>query len=207
MQRGNNRTRVFRDDHDRRYYLELLGEYAQQHSLELWSYCLLETRLHLLVLPNREDSLAKGIGLTNQVYTQYFNRKYRCSGRLWQNRFFSCAVAPQPYLWSVIRYIVNQPVQAGICKKAEEYVWSSARAHLEGREDSLLVGRQWLAAGEARGFDRFVRERNSFIDDVIHRATSTGRPFGSDEFVSMLEGELQRRIKARPVGRPAKMKN
>lgn len=204
MQRGNNQAPVFLDDEDRRRYLELIAEYSQQYSLDLWSYCLMDNHLHLLAVPQHERSLAKGIGLANQVYTQHFNRKYTQSGRVWQNRFFSCVVAPQHYLWAVVRFIVNNPLATGRCKKAEDYPWSSAKAHLLGIEDSLLSVSAWLDEQDVRGFRDFIKEQNSFIDDVIRRATSTGRPFGSDAFVSMLEEKLQVRIKARPVGRPRK---
>ncbi len=74
-QRGNNRSLVFFDDEDRQTYLDILANYAQKHSLQIWAYCLMDNHIHLLVVPGAEGSLARGIGLTNQVYTQYLNRK------------------------------------------------------------------------------------------------------------------------------------
>ena len=104
-QRGNNRATVFFDDEDRQTYLDIFANYAEKHSLQVWAYCLMENHIHLLVVPGSEESLARGVGLTNQVYTQYLNRKLGQSGRVWQNRFFSCIVDSQEYLWSVARYI------------------------------------------------------------------------------------------------------
>ena len=203
-QRGNNRTVVFLDDDDRQAYLDFLVSCAQKHSLDILAYCLMNDHLHLLAIPNHESSLSKGVGLANQLYTQYFNCKHGSSGRVWQNRFFSCVVEHHHYLWSVLRYIVNNPVKKGLVKRAEDYNWSSARGHLLGEEDELLGGEQWLDPQELPGFRSFVKEQNSYIESAIRKATSTGRPFGSADFVSMLEDRLQIPIKTRRPGRPRK---
>ena len=104
-QRGNNKSVVFFDDDDRRFYLAMLKRYAESCGLKLWTYCLMSNHVHLLAVPEHEHSLARGIGGVNLVYTQYVNRKYKQSGRLWQNRFFSTVVEEDQYLLAVARYI------------------------------------------------------------------------------------------------------
>ena len=74
-----------------------------------------------IVVPEKDASLARGIGLTNQVYTQYLNRKLKQTGRIWQNRFFSCLVKHDDYLWTVAPYIERNPVKSGMVEKAEDY--------------------------------------------------------------------------------------
>ncbi len=91
-QPGYNRATVFFDDEDRLTYLKLLVGYARKYSLQIWGYCLMDNHVRLLAAPENETALARGIGLTNQVYTQYLNRKLSRSGRIWQNRFYSCVV-------------------------------------------------------------------------------------------------------------------
>ena len=88
-QRGNNREPVFFDDEDRWAYLGLLRHYTQEHRVDIWAYCLMTNHTHLLAVPHEPQGLARGVGLANMTYTQYVNRKYRRSGRIWQNRFFS----------------------------------------------------------------------------------------------------------------------
>ncbi|WP_321533277.1 transposase [uncultured Desulfuromonas sp.] len=66
-QRGNTRATVFFDNEDRQQYLKLLAKYSKAFSLQIWAYCLMDNHVHLLVVPEKEDSLARGIGLTNQV--------------------------------------------------------------------------------------------------------------------------------------------
>ena len=131
-QRGNNRATVFFDDEDRQTYLKLLLKYSQKYTIAIWAYCLMSNHIHLLAVPETETALARGIGLTNLMYTQYLNRKLNQSGRIWQNRFFSCLVENDQYLWAVARYIERNPVKAGLAARRQEYRWSSAKAHVTG---------------------------------------------------------------------------
>lgn len=203
-QRGNNRSEVFFDDDDRQTYLKLLSQYAQKYSLKIWAYCLMDNHLHLLAVPESEQSLARGIGLTNQVYTQYLNRKLKQSGRIWQNRFFSCIVENNKYLWAVARYIECNPVKAGLVKRAEEYPWSSAKAHLMGTDDSLLSEISWLGSGDLESYVNFVKDVDTETDNAIRRATATGRPFGSEIFIGEMELRLGKSLRPKKPGRPPK---
>lgn len=85
----------------------------------------MDNHVHLLAVPEKENALARGIGLTNQVYTQYLNRKRNQSGRIWQESLFSCLVENDQYLWTVARYIEHNPIKAGLVKNAEDYHWSA----------------------------------------------------------------------------------
>ena len=203
-QRGNNRAIVFFDDEDRQTYLKLLAVYAEKHHFQIWAYCLMNNHIHLLAVPETETSLARGIGLTNQVYTQYLNRKLNQSGRIWQNRFFSCVVENNQYLWAVARYIERNPLKVGLAEKAEIYHWSSAKAHITGASDDLLGTTLWLSPQEQSVYAEFVAAEDEETDNAIRRATRTGRPFGSESFVDLLEFQLQQPLKARRRGRPYK---
>ena len=203
-QRGNNREAVFFDDDDSEFYLKILDKYSAQHNLDIWAYCLMVNHVHLLAVPKREDSLAKGLGSTNLVYTQYVNRRYGRSGRVWQNRFFSAVIENEPYLWAVVRYIERNPVRGNLVEKAEEYMWSSARAHILGRRNNLLTGDSWLRRSKRGDFQKFMESEDRPIEDSIRKATSTGRPLGREEFMQHLEKTLQRKIVVQRAGRPKK---
>jgi len=203
-QRGNNRTQVFFDDDDRQEYLSLLSKYAQKYFLKIWAWCLMDNHVHLLAVPEVETSLARGIGLTNMLYTQYLNRKLRQSGRIWQNRFFSCVVENNTYLWAVARYIERNPLKVGLAEKAEDYRWSSAKAHLTGARDELLSQPDWLDVSMRSDYADFFRTEDNEQNNLIRKATRTGRLFGSEYFVERLESELNRRIRVKKTGRPHK---
>jgi putative transposase len=203
-QRGNNRAMVFFDDEDRQTYLKLLAGYARKHALQIWAYCLMDNHVHLLAVPETETALARGIGLTNQVYTQYLNRKLNQSGRVWQNRFFSCVVENEQYLWAVARYIERNPLKVGLAKSAEAYRWSSAKSHLTGADDAVLSSTSWLDPSERAAYSEFVLDENDEVDEAIRKATRTGRPFGSESFVDMLEIRLNQTFRPKRAGRPRK---
>ncbi len=203
-QRGNNRATVFFDDEDRQTYLKLLLKYTRKYHVAIWAYCLMNSHLHLLAIPETETGLARGIGLTNMLYTQYLNRKLGQSGRIWQNRFFSCLVENNQYLWAVARYIERNPVKAGLATCAQEYRWSSAVAHVTEHNDLLLAEESWLAPEERDRYVQFLRDEDEKTDAGIRRATRTGRPFGSEEFIDQMEQILNQRLRPKSPGRPRK---
>ncbi len=204
-QRGNNRATVFFDDEDHHTYLKLLALYSRKYHFQIWAYCLMDNHVHLLVVPETESSLARGIGLTNQLYTQYLNRKLNQSGRIWQNRFFSCVVENDSYLWAVARYIERNPQQAGMVERAGEFRWSSANAHITGAYNHLLTTPSWLNAQKQSAYAEFVMTEDEEIDRAIRLATRTGRPLGSEKFIDKLEFQLHQPLKAKRRGRPCKI--
>lgn len=201
-QRGNNRATVFFDDEDRQFYLKILNDYSKKHEVRIWAYCLMNNHVHLLAVPETESGLARGIGLTNQVYTQYLNRKLAQSGRVWQNRFFSCVVDSDHYLWAVARYIERNPLSAGLAQHPEDYPWSSARAHLLGTEDVILRSSTWLPPLQREAYALYVRAGQDADNDAIRKATRTGRPLGSECFTGKLEEHLGQNLRPKSVGRP-----
>jgi len=203
-QRGNNREDVFFDDDDRGFYKATLKSYCESCRVDILSYCLMNNHIHLLAVPGEADSLTRCVGRTNLLYTQYVNRKYRRSGRLWQNRFFSVIVGDEMYLWSVMRYIELNPMKAGIVKEPLAYPWSSCRATVEGIEDELVKSSLRFDASEREAYGRFLMQHDLAMDEKIRRATSTGRPLGSVGFAEGLEQLLSRKLLAEKVGRPKK---
>ena len=164
-QRGNNREPVFFDDEDKAFYLKTLRGYSKKWGLDIWAYCLMTNHVHILAVPKQEESLARGIGGTNLVYTQYVNCKYIRSGRLWQNRFYSTIIEKEPYLWAVSRYIELNSVRAKLVKKAEDYKWSSAKAHLLGLSDAIL-SKSWLDENELKAYKEFMIEDDKEKEEI-----------------------------------------
>jgi putative transposase len=138
IQRGNNRDKVFFEKQDRQKYLELLKKYSDQWECPILAYCLMSNHVHLLVRPKGEESLYKMMQGLMLCYTQHIDRKYEKTGRLWESRYHSCIVDREHYLWAVARYIEQNPKRANIVKKEEEYPYSSARAHIEGKRDDIV---------------------------------------------------------------------
>ena len=203
-QRGNNRADVFFDDKDRKYYSKTLIRYCEEFRLKILAYCFMSNHVHFLVVPEYDFSLARGIGRTNLIYTQYVNKKYNRSGRLWQNRFFSCPIDKEQYLWSVARYIETNPVRAGLVKKPWDYQWSSARHHVKGEPDSIVSEPDWLESSLRDEYRQYLNEVKEDEINLIRKSTSSGRPLGKPEFIETLELKLGRLLKPNKPGRPKK---
>ena len=204
IQRGNNKEKVFFDKKDREQYLSLLKKYVDKWDSPILAYCLMSNHVHLLMRPKEEESLYKMMQGVTLCYTQYINRKYKRTGRLWESRYHSCIVDKELYLWAVARYIEQNPTRTRIVKKEEDFPYSSARAHIYNVKDEVL-GEDLFEEGQRKDYRKFLRtgipeeEKNR-----IRYSTRTGRPFGSETFVRNMEKKLDRRFLLKSPGRPRK---
>ena len=94
---------MFFDDDDPRFCLWTLTQHRREYGVESWSCCLMGNHMRALAVPRETDSLARCFADPNLVYTQHTNRRQGRSGRLRQNRLFSCPVDRDEYLWPVLR--------------------------------------------------------------------------------------------------------
>ncbi len=206
-QRGNNLQDVFFVDDDRRVYLDLLKAHADRHGLVVYGYCLMTNHVHLIVVPERADALAKGVGRTHYDYTRYVNRLHGRSGHLWQNRFYSCPLDDEHY-WTALCYVERNPVRAGIVRQTKRYPWSSAAAHVSGADPTgLLDMSEWRTRKDRADWaEQLMDPEDDHTVSRIRSAVRTGRPLGSDRFISKLEILVGRRLRAASVGRPRSAK-
>ena len=204
VQRGNNKEDVFFEKEDRENYLSLLKKYSEKWNSPILAYCLMSNHIHLLTKPKEEESLYKMMQGVTLCYTQYINRVYKRTGRLWESRYHSCIVDKERYLWAAARYIEQNPVRAKMVKKAEDFSYSSAKAHIRGIKDDIL-GEELFNKAERKDYIEFIRAGipKEEINSIRYYAR-TGRPFGSKEFISKMEKKLERQFMLKSPGRPRK---
>ena len=142
MARGNARSDIFLDDRDRQAFIDNLGRVCGRFDWRVWAWCLMGNHYHLLV-ETLEPTLSRGMREVNGVYTQAFNRRHGRSGHVLQGRFKAPLVDKDPYLLELSRYVVLNPVRAGIVDTAVDWQWSSYRATM-GK--AAIPG--WLAVDE-----------------------------------------------------------
>lgn len=199
---GNNRQDIFFADDDYAVYRETLHTQAARFGVAVEGYCLMTSQVHLILTPGSEEALAQAVGRTHFHYTQYVNRRHRRTGHLWQNRFDSCALDPGRF-WTAMTYVEQIPVLARRVRKAERYPWSSAAAHITGKDASELLD---LAAWRRRNppaWDQILAVRQDEPTQTqVRLHLSRGRPLGTDKWVTKLEARLGRRLHALPPGRP-----
>ena len=200
-QRGNRRQPVFFSEENYRTYLHLLQEQRLRWGLRIWAYCLMTNHVHLIVVPDSEQGLARGLGETHQRYTRYINFREGWRGYLWQGRFASVPL-DEPHLMAAMRYVERNPVEAGVVQRAEDYPWSSAQAHVIGRPHPLL---------SPHPLEETIRDWRTFLATAEKAQTTrrleqqlrTGRPQGQPAFLDQLERTLGRPVrKQRPGRRP-----
>jgi putative transposase len=197
-QRGNRRQQVFFSDADYAYYLRRLGEGCRKAGVAVWAYCLMPNHVHLVLVPSDEDGLRAALGEAHRRYSSLVNAREGWRGYLWQGRFASAPMDDR-HLMAAARYVELNPVRAGLVARPEGWAWSSARAHLAGRDDAVVAVRPLLERVE--DWAAFLGEGLEDEDRAAIRAAErTGRPLGSEAFVKGLEQRLGRAIAKQKTG-------
>jgi REP element-mobilizing transposase RayT len=143
--RGNARQDIFLDDDDRRQWLVGLDRIALRFDWRLLAYCLMPNHYHLCVATGG-PTLVRGMRELNGVYAQAFNRRHARVGHLFQGRYKALVVDRDSYLRELARYIVLNPVRAGLCREPGEWRWSSYNPMM-GTQESLDCLDAWPVLG------------------------------------------------------------
>ncbi len=200
-QRGVDRCETFSSEGDRATYLKLVSQNRAEARVRLLGWCLMSNHIHLVAIPELEDSLAVLLRRVHGRYAQYYNARTGRSGHLWQNRYFACPLSPTHLLRALI-YVETNPVRAGLVECAEEYRWSSAAAHVSGRDQAGLLDMDWWAReGPGDEWADLLSSAEEECREEIERCTYAGRPFGDDSFVREMSERFGRYWKR---GRPKK---
>lgn len=201
-QRGNRRMATFFREQDYRDYLTLMAQWCRTCGVEMWAYCLMPNHVHLIAVPNSEDSLRRGIGEAHRRYSRMINFREGWRGHLWQGRFSSFPMN-EVYLLVATRYIEMNPVRAALVPDAESWPWSSVHAHIAGVDDELVRVNPLL---EIVGNWKEFLGGTSKEEEVkkIRRHERTGRPLGGENFIKRLESLLGRCLRPRKTGPKAK---
>jgi len=128
VSRGINKEKVFKDEEDYRVFLEKLEKYKKISGYELYAYCLMSNHIHLLIKEGSEP-LGTAFRRIGASFVYWYNWKYSRVGHLFQDRYKSEAVEKDDYFLTVMRYIHQNPIKAGIIKDIQDYPWSSYREY------------------------------------------------------------------------------
>ena len=212
--RGDRREDIFFSDGDRDFWLTLLGAVCQRFNWRCHAWCQMTNHYHLLI-ETPETNLAQGMRQLNGVYTQYINRQHRRVGHVFQGRYKAILVERDAYLLEVARYVLLNPVRAGMVAQAEDWCWSSHLSMLGRTSAPDWLECNWLLAQFARDT---VQARHAWEDFV---RAGVGLPslwdelsqqiyLGSEDFIKeaqtafagSLEIEEIPRLQRRPPAKP-----
>ena len=183
--RGNARQDIYLDARDSRRFLGLLGEVCTRYAWRCFAYCLMTNHYHLVV-ETTQPNLSAGMRQLNGRYSQAFNYRHQREGHLFQGRYKAILVEREAYLLEVCRYVVLNPVRAGLARVPQAWRWSSYRTTLAG------AGPAWLAAPDLLGLfapepEAAARAYAAFIAEGTGIAQGTARGVG---LWDRLEGQI-----------------
>jgi REP element-mobilizing transposase RayT len=192
MSRGNARMSIFLDDTDHLRFLEILDEAVARFALICCAFCLMPNHYHLVIELQREN-LSAAMQRVNGIYARWWNRRLDRVGHVFQGRFKAQLVQHEAYFRRLCRYVVTNPVRAGLVTDPAQWRWSSYRATLgEGPQLTLLdvdhllghfASRRSVARWNFRTFVEGV-ERDAEFETQI---SEDRRIVGDEEFVKRHE--------------------
>lgn len=212
--RGDRKSDIYQDDHDRETFLETLAEVCQRFNWILHAYCLMDNHYHLLV-ETPEVNLSNGMRQLNGVYTQRFNRYHNQVGHVFQGRFKAIIVQRESYLLELARYIVLNPVRARKVTTAKNWRWSSFRATIGSEPPQAGLNTDWLLSCFAKRKLTAIERYKAFVAEGKNQPSPWEQLrnqifLGSEKFVDEVRKHLPQdkdlseipKSQKRPAARP-----
>ncbi|OUS09533.1 addiction module toxin RelE [Gammaproteobacteria bacterium 53_120_T64] len=197
--RGDRREDIYETDDDRSLFLSVFSDVCERHNWHCHAYCLMSNHYHLLV-ETPDANLSKGMRQLNGVYTQNFNRAHSRTGHVFQGRYKAIVVDKNSYLLELARYIVLNPVRAGMVRSANAWPWSSYRATVGQAVRPNYLHVDWLLAAFGRQKTAAIEAYKQFIKEGKGQASAWAQLknqiyLGDEDFVekmqALIDGEKE----------------
>lgn len=159
--RGNGQQIIFEDDQDYYFYIKLMSRNSKELDITICSYCLMSNHVHMLIYYSEHDNVAEFMKKIGIRYSYYYNKKYDRTGHLFQGRYKSELVDSEEYFLSVNRYILQNPLKAGI-STVRDYPWSSYNIY--DRKNSFVDASLFIDL--LGGHDCYLEYVNATNEDV-----------------------------------------
>ena len=173
--RGINGQIIFKDNEDYKKLIQTINEYKEISGYEIYAFCLMNNHIHLLMKEGKENLgiVFRRIGAS---YVYWYNRKYKRRGHLFQDRYKSEPVEDDKYFLTVLRYIHQNPIKAGIETNISKYPWSSYNEYL-GKENicDIKFALDFFADEKKRAVDLFKKFNSEENDDKCFEYEKDGR--------------------------------
>jgi len=197
------------DDLDYLEYLCCLKQAADSCGCKIHAYVLMTNHVHLLLTPERSDSVGRLFQGLGRHYVRYVNKTYQRHGSLWDGCYKCNVIESEEYLLSCMRYIELNPVRAGMVDHPAKYRWPSFAANALGVSNAVLTAQaEYVALGHSpadclaayRGL--FDGEMDSDKLVLLRDSLQTGTPLGNKRFREQIESALNRKVGHCRRGRP-----
>jgi REP element-mobilizing transposase RayT len=205
--RGDRRGAIYLTDADRLAWLTFLAQTCNRFAWRCHAWCQMTNHYHIVIETIR-PTLSAGMRHLNGVFTQYINRAHQRVGHVFQGRYKAILVERDAHLLELSRYVVLNPVRAGITQAAADWPWSSYHAMLQPELAPPWMSISWLLAqfGSAQppfGYRTFVASAMPASSPWPH---VKGQIFlGSEEFMMQMQEALAGRDRIPEIPLPQQM--
>lgn len=140
MSQGINKEYIFEKEQDKKKYRKLLSQYFNKYNIEIIAYCIMYNHVHLLIKSEKIENMSNFMHQINMEYAIYYNKNRNRVGYVFRSRYKSEEINDEKYLFNCIEYIHNNPIKAHICKKKEDYRYSSYNCKIKENE---IISKSW----------------------------------------------------------------
>jgi putative transposase len=185
--RGNARKPIYKEDEDRRIFLEVLHRANTRYNWLCYAYCLMNNHYHLII-ETPDGNLSHGMRQLNGVYTQLFNKRHNRVGHIFQGRYKAILIQKESHLLEASRYVVLNPVRAKAVKYPDEWKWSSYRGTAGKEKPHPCLTRDWILGQFGSKRRQSEKKYSEFImagigEEKIWKDVKGQSILGEDEFI------------------------
>lgn len=193
--RGDRRALIYLDDTDRAVWMQTLAEICARFDFVVHSFCQMGNHYHLLMETNQAN-LSQGMHQLNGIYSQYFNRRHKLVGHVFQGRYHAILVQKERYLLELARYIVLNPVRANVVELPDDWAWSSYRLIAATTPPPSWLSAQWILEKFNASQPAAIEAYRAFVRAGIGKATPLTQVHGQ---LILGDGAFVARFQAPPV--------
>ncbi|MBM4085361.1 MAG: hypothetical protein FJ272_11275 [Planctomycetes bacterium] len=202
LNRGVLKQTIFHGEEDFATFVNVVRQSVARGEVRVYHWCLMPNHYHLVLEIMEPGALSRLVARWQQVYAIKYHKRHNTAGRLFQGRFKSQAIDKEGYLLACGRYVEQNPVRAGLCGRAWDWPWSSAKFYVEGRADGLTTCDPMWGERDRSQYERWLEERSEEYERMFASGTDV---IGRDGFRHGLvrkDGRLVLRGRGRrPVGK------
>jgi len=204
LNRANGRETLFRKQDDYLAFYRCLVLAHQRHPVRLLDWCVMPNHWHFVAWPKADDELSRFFGFLSLLHATRWQVAHRVvgTGHVYQSRFKNFLVQRDEHLEWLLRYVVRNPLRAGLVKRAQEWQWTGWRARMHGPSEIRALLSDWPIDVPRDWPSRVDRPQTAAEERAIRRSMSRSSPLGDDGWVKRMSARYDLSTTLRPRGRP-----
>ena len=192
IQRGVNQEYIFKAPGDKSYLLEMVSDAKEQFDFKIFAYAIMGNHYHLFVQA-LNTPISKIMHQINMRYAVYYNKKYERVGHVFENRYTGILVQDDSYFVTLIKYIHNNPVAAGICDFMEEYKWSSDMFYRRNIDNIVDIDEflSVLSPNRLKAIEKYIElmEEDNIDQEILMDLYENSDIIGTEGFIKRMRRE------------------